>query len=489
MTISFNQVPSNVRVPWTYVEFDNSQAQQGPSVQPFTTLIVGQKLAAGTKPELQIVSISDEAQASDLFGRGSNLHMMIKKYRQGDKVTPIKAIAIDDLAAGVAAGGSVTFGGTSIKAGTLALMIGGQKIQVGVADSGTPEQVATAVAAAINANTLLPVSAVVDGTDAKKVNITSRHKGLIGNEIDLRVNHDESDVMPTNLTATFVAMASGAGNPDLAEIIAVLPEDQFNVIVCPWSDATNLALLETELNDRFGPIRQSEGVAFISKKDTVGNLETFGNSRNSPHVSCLGVAGPSQPSEWSAAVAAQIARSAAIDPARPLQTLPLVGIVAPKESEQFNWQERNTLLTDGISTYKVIAGVVQIERSITMYQKNSQGASDISYLNTETMFTLSYIRYDFRNTMLRKYPRHKVANDGTRFAPGQAIITPKIGKAEAVAMFARWEEMGLVEGIDQFKRDLICERNVSNPDRLDFRLSPDLVNQLRVVGSQISFLL
>ncbi|WP_227718400.1 phage tail sheath C-terminal domain-containing protein [Pasteurella multocida] len=39
----------------------------------------------------------------------------------------------------------------------------------------------------------------------------------------------------------------------------------------------------------------------------------------------------------------------------------------------------------------------------------------------ETIATLSYIRYAIRTRITQKYPRHKLANDGTRVAPGQAM--------------------------------------------------------------------
>mgnify|MGYP007100072004 CR=1 FL=1 len=115
------------------------------------------------------------------------------------------------------------------------------------------------------------------------------------------------------------------------------------------------------------------------------------------------------------------------------------------------------------------------------------GADDSSYRDVNTILTLSYLRYDFRNYLLRKYPRHKLANDGTKFGAGQAIVTPKLIKAECVNKFREWENIGLVENIDQFKRDLIVERNVSDPNRLDILLPPDLVNQLMVIGTQVSF--
>jgi phage tail sheath gpL-like len=66
-------------------------------------------------------------------------------------------------------------------------------------------------------------------------------------------------------------------------------------------------------------------------------------------------------------------------------------------------------------------------------------------------------------------------------------MTPKLGKAEAITWFREMEELGLVENFDQFKRDLVVERNVSNPNRLDFVLPPDLINGLHIVGAQIQF--
>jgi len=137
----------------------------------------------------------------------------------------------------------------------------------------------------------------------------------------------------------------------------------------------------------------------------------------------------------------------------------------------------------------VVSGQVKIERMITTFQEDSFGNPSTALLDVNSVMTLSYLRYDFKVTFQAKYPRHKLANDGTNFAPGQAVITPKIAKAECIAIFRGWESLALVEGIDQFKRDLIVERNVSDPNRLDFLLPPDLVNQFRIGAAQIAFLL
>ncbi len=490
MAISFNGIPTTLRVPFVFVEFDNSRAQQGPAIQKYTTLVLGQKLAAGSATPLTLDTITSEAQARQLYGEGSMIWGMLKRYLDNDKVTELVAMSLDDDGAAVAATGSFDLTGTATESGTLAVYIAGKKVAVAVSENDTDTTVAANLASAINADGELYVTAAVNGVDNTVVDVTAKNKGEAGNEIDLSVNLFSSDKTPAGLSVAITSMSGGTTNPDLSAAIAALPETQYNVIVHAYTDAANLTVLETELADRFGPIRQNDGVAFSAKIDTLSGLTTLGNSRNSPHSSIMGAQGPSAPWEWAAAYGAQVAKNGQADPARPFQTLPLIGIVAPKETERFTLSERNNLLFDGIATHTVAdGGIVRIERAITTWQTNAAGAPDSSFLDVNTLLTLSFLRFSFRNRILSKYARHKLADSGTRFGPGQKVITPQLGKAEAVALFAEWEEAGLVEGLEQFKRDLIVERNAQDRNRLDFLLPADLINQLRVVGAQIQFLL
>jgi phage tail sheath gpL-like len=489
MTIGFNDIPTTLRVPFAYIEFDNSKAQQGPSIQPYKTLLIGTKIAAGTATVETPITVTSEAQARTLFGAGSVLFAMYKRYFQGDKVTPVTCIA--QAPTGTAAVGKLSVAaGTATAAGEVALYIGGIRYGVSVAVGDIRTDVATAIVAAITAEAESYCTAVINGINAYEVDVTFKTLGEFGNDCDIRLNYLDSDSNVAGVGAiTITPFATGATNPDIDDVIAVMPDDQFNVIVNSYMDATNRGKLEAEMDDRFGPIRQNEGLVFMAMTDSLANLTTLGNSENSKHFSIMGATGPSPYWEWAAAAGAQAAKSAQADPALPLQTLPLVNILPPQESEKFSLTERNALLYDGISTHRVVGGVVTIERLITTWQTNGAGAPDTSYLDVETLFTLSFLRYSFRNRILAKYARSKLANDGTRFGAGQKIITPLLGKAEAVALFAEWETAGLVEGADQFKRDLIVERNQSNPSRLDFLMPPDLVNQLRIIGCQIQFLI
>lgn len=128
-----------------------------------------------------------------------------------------------------------------------------------------------------------------------------------------------------------------------------------------------------------------------------------------------------------------------------------------------------------------------IERAITTYRLNAFDLPDISYLDVNTLLTLAYLRFTVRARISQKFPRHKLASDDTAFGEGQAIVTPRIIRAELVALFALWEERGLVEGREQFKADLIVERDADDPNRVNALIPPDVVNQFRVFAGQVQF--
>jgi len=142
--------------------------------------------------------------------------------------------------------------------------------------------------------------------------------------------------------------------------------------------------------------------------------------------------------------------------------------------------ERQSLLNAGIATSVVSGGVLRVERAITTYQRNAFAQADASYLDSETLHQLTEVTRRLRARITNKYPRHKLANDNTRFGAGQAIVTPSVIRGELIAEYADMEDAGLVENMDLFKKYLIVERNATNPNRLDVLLPPDLVNQLRV---------
>lgn len=491
MPISFNSIPPTLRVPFVAVEFDATRAQQGPALLAYRALLIGQKTAAGTATADTLVRVTSVDDAITYGGRGSMLHRQAIAWFASNRSTEVWLGVLADDGAGVAATGTIVVGGPATADGTIALYLGGERITVAVADGDTADDIAAAIEAAIDEALDLPVTAsVVTST----VTIAFRHKGLVGNSYDVRHSFRDGEALPAGVTLTITAVGgvvAGTTNPSLTNLIAAMANLWFQVWSHPYTDATSLTAIEAELASRFGPMRTIDGLAITSASGSFSTLTTLGDGRNSQHSVIVAPPGASPltpPMEFAAEVAALVAYHGAIDPARPFQTLALTHALAPAETDQWSVDERSLMLFDGIATTRRTAdGTVQLERIITTYQTSPSGADDTAYLDATTMLTLLYLRYSFRVRIQAKYPRHKLANDGTRFGSGQAVMTPLLGKGEALGWFRELETIGLVEGFDQFKRDLVVERNTSDPNRLDFLLPPDLINQLIVTAAQIQF--
>lgn len=370
---------------------------------------------------------------------------------------------------------------TAVEAGTAGNAIG----------LTTTDAIAAAVSGALLTGGLGSASdrPIVASASSATVTVTSRHKGAAMNEYDLRVNYQDGEELPAGVSLTITPMASGTSSPTLTTLIAALGDIWFQIWAHPYTDATSLTAIENELADRFGAMRQIPGSAFCAKNASHATLTTLGNTRNSPHNSILpAYLFPRPPFELAAEVAAVAAYYGNADPARPFQTLALTWNLAPAESAQFTIQERNLLLFDGICSLRVAdGGGLQIERLITTYQTSAGGAADTSYLDVTTMLTLLYGRYSFRTRIQTRYPRHKLASDGTRFGAGQAVVTPKLLKGEALMWFREMEELGLFENFEQFKADLTVERDATDPNRVNFLLPPDLINGFIVGAATLQF--
>lgn len=486
MTISFNAIPVDIRTPGTAVEFDASRARGGLPMVQNRVLIIGQRIAGGSAPNMVPQRIFGGENAAALFGRASIITRTIAAFRAADSVSECWAVALQDLVAGTQATGTITVTGPASAAGTIKLMFAGQKVAVAVANASVAATIATAIAAAVNANTALPVTAAAV---AAVVTLTARHKGTAGNAIDVRHSFYQGDALPAGVTLAIVAMAAGAGDPDHEPLWDVIRDSEYRTIILAHSNAEILTSLDAEMEDRFGPARMLESYCWTARAGDAASLAAYGDARNGRLVTSIGTGKSPTPSwEWAGALGGIAGYYSAIDPARPLQTLRLPGIIAPAEPDRFTRAERETLLRAGIATYLVdTGGNVLIERTVTMYQADAFGEPDTSFLDAETILTLSYLRLAVRARFQAKYPRHKLASDSTRFAAGQAIVTPLVLRGEYIALFRELEEAGLVENLDQFKADLIVERDASDPNRVNCLVPPDLVNQLRVIAAQVQF--
>ena len=426
------------------------------------------------------------------FGAGSMLAIMAAAFRRQNPTGQLWAVALDDAAGATDQTHTITVSAAATGAGTISLYIAGRRIPVPITGALAINAVATAINTAIlnaggAAAGVLPVTSAVA---AAVVTLTARNGGA-SSDIDVRHSYRPDESLPPGVGLAIAAGTAGATDPDISDALDAVTDELFNVIAHPYTASATMATLEAELLARWGPTRQIDGVAFTGYRGTAAAATTYGNARNSPYSSVMGIStSPTSIVEWAGAIAGAVGLSAAADPALPFQTLPLRGVLPASLANRFSFAERETLLADGIATHTVDrTGVVSLERMVTTYQTAVGGVADTAFRDANTLFTVSFIKASFRQRFATKFARYKLANDGSRFGPGQRVVTPSTARAEAISLFRQWETVGLVENADAFKDALVVERNASDPNRLDFLIPPDLVNQLRVLAASISFTL
>lgn len=468
--ISFSNIPSTIRKPGAYFEFNTTLAVNSlpANVQP--TLIVAQRLAAGSVAALVPTRVYSGNDAATYFGRGSLAHRMVMAALKANPYLDLTACALDD-GAGVAASGTITFVNAATGSGVVTLYIGNERVEIAVASGAAVATIATALRDAINNLADLPVTATAN---LGVVTLTARNKGLVANQIDL-----EASISPgIATTVAVVTLAGGTIDPDIQDALDVVYASQYSLVVSPYNDATSLASLRDHLDAVSGPIEQRPGVGFFAVDTALATAITLATGLNSGRLVGGLLRGTRSPSfEIAAALAA--VRASESDPARPLNYLPLKGIAAPLEAQRLTRQEQESALANGVAPLQVGPGQqVQIVRAVTTYVENIAGVPDISLLDVTTIDTLDYTRRSVRERLLLRFPRAKLSTK-----------TPPRVRTEVLDVLNKLERLEILENVAANRSGVICERDEQDPNRLNIRIPADVVNGLHVIAGRIDLIL
>jgi phage tail sheath gpL-like len=484
MPVSALNFPSNWRLPLYWVEVDPSQA--GFPTFRMPALLIGQMATGKTWTAGVPVAAQSLETVRAGAGNGSMLAQMAEAFLANNRAQELWFMPVADPA-GAAATGTITVTGTATAGGMLNLYIGDKRVQVSIPTGALQNATATAIAAAINADVHLPVTA---SATTNVVTLTVKWLGTTGNDIrlaDSLLGQPGGELLPVGVTVAYVQMSGGTGVADLATAITNMGDFPYEFVCTPYNDSANLALLETEFGfgdtGRWGWMRQLYGHVFTARRDSYSNHLTAGVLRNSGVVSNMALEAETASPIWKVAAAytAKAARSLTIDPARPLQTLEFDEIMPAPVHKRYEKSERNAIAGVGLAAQTVFANnKMGIEVEATQYQKNVYGTPDDAYMYVTTLATLSRLFRNQRQEITSKFPRHKLADDGTPFGRGQAIATPNMVKGHLIASYRVDMYNGLVENVRAFKSNLIVERDSNNPNRLNVLYPPDLINQLRI---------
>lgn len=489
--ISFNTIPNEVNIPFFAMEIDNSAAFT-PSMG-IQTLLVGQKLAGGTAEAGKPVNVGNAQMARSLFGRGSVLARMVESFRENNAFATLVCLPVEDADSSNAASGKFTIAGEATENGKLSFYVCQRCYSIAVSAGLTAEKVASALANMLKEDVDSPVTA---SASAGAVSLTAKNKGALGNDIQLSVNlrgaiNGEKPV--AGLSVKITEMSGGAKDPEMKGVFDVLRDEPYELIVTPYSEASALDEYEKLMNfstGRWSWTKQIYGHVYTAKRGDFNTLCEFGKLRNDPNATIIGVeeAQPNDVVSILGAVGGRLTAFIAEDTARPLHGGVLEGMMSTPVEGRFDNEVRNTLLANGIATLLSSTGLpLQTERIVTTYQRNLSGDKDRSYFDAITMHNIAYCARYIAQNIKAKFNRHILVDDGTQVAPGKKVVTPNVIRSEVISLYKRLERDAKVENTEMFKKHLIVARNESDPNRVDFLLTPDMANQMNVFAALFQF--
>lgn len=360
--------------------------------------------------------VTSPEDVADKGGAGFMAHRLALKNMLGSNNGPTYWMPQAEVA-GNAAAGDITFSGPATANGTVYMYIGGDLVRVTVTSGDAASAIATAAAAAINADTDLPVTAVVNGGVPEQVDITSKSKGPWGDGIALTFNWGFQEAFPAGVSAAVTDMTGGSGIPTIANALNALGtgldanEDHFTDVVHGYGqDSTTLNALSTyngSGNTATGLYAKTVSKPFRSLVgDTVAGssglsgLVTLADGRKTDRTSgVIAVPGsPNMPDEIAAQAMGVMARLHGNRAEETPIGQELVGVIPGAVADRWtsSYDSLDTAVKGGISPTKVSGGAVLMQNTLTFFRPASIPPASNGYASQRNISIIQNMLYNIR---------------------------------------------------------------------------------------------
>jgi phage tail sheath gpL-like len=467
--IAFEKIGASIRKPGVYAEFNARMAVRNLPGNRQTTLIIGQKTAAGSAPVNTVTDVFSDYEAATLCGFGSQIHRMVKAALKANPYANLSFVAVAD-AAGTAASWPVTAAGAPTSAGTFKLALNDSTLEINVGVTDTPTSVAAAIVAAITALPDLPFSAA---NLLGVVTLTAKNKGTVANAFKVSV----AGIAP-GMTLVAGAMVPGATDPDITAALAAAFLGGHDQVVIPYRDAPNVTALRDHIDAVGSYAEKRWALGYVASNGTLALANTFSATINHGFISNVWCRNTTTATmEIAAAYAATIA--ATEDPALGFDNVEVKGIAPPPVADRTSRTEEESTLYNGTAPLNVGPGErVQIVRAITTYTVNEAAVPDVAWLDITTARTMKYVAKVFIEDRGRRYARAKISD--------RLILAMR---DSGIVLLRQLEELEIIEQVDAQLPNYIVERDAQDVSRINERIPVDVINALHVIAERFDLLL
>jgi len=485
-------------VPGAYLQIDFAQGDAAGSGSPIEVLLMGNKTSGVATVDTvvygpdSITPLQTEQDAISLFGAGSELHRMFRRFTKVNNNTTLRAIAVTE-SVGNQATGTIRFVGTATAAGTAKLYVHDEFVEVSIDNLDVASDIATEMATAVNRMAHWGVTASATATGIWGFcTLSAKQKGPRGNDIRYMPQISPGIGM-TVPTAVDLAMSGGSTSDSNTTALSTIYNSKYYYIVSAAWDSTQFDALSDQVSAVAAPTIGIRQRCIAGSVDTLGNTNTLATGRNSARAEIIW----SEKNPWTPAeLAANHAAIVTLFETKPNPRTNFAGFgndavtspswVVPRPRLDSAIPSRTSIksaLNNGVSPIGVNAnGTTYLVNRITTRSLNGS-TNDYRIRDAHKVTICDFFGEDLLAKTNLNFSGKRIADDPPDGAlpPGPDVVTPARYKSAVFGLLDVYNENDLLQDIDLIKAGTIVQRETSPRSRLSVRIP------LRPVDNALQF--
>lgn len=502
MVINIPGLPANDPVPGTYLDIQFAQGPASSGSTVYNAILIGNKLPTGSAlddgyavygPDTDVQLVTEE-DCIQLFGAGSELHRMWRRFNAVNKSTALYAVCVKE-STGVQATGDLVFSGTATAAGTVRVFVGTASVDAGIVSGDSPTVIAAAVADAINGQSSWAVTAsALSGT----VTLTAKQKGLRGNAIDFQCQIIGYGTGVSVSPGTNTRLSGGTVADSNLNALAAIASTSYYYQVSAAEDATQVGSLADQIDSNAAPIIGIRNRGVFGAIGSLAATTTIATGINAARMECVWQQNSDMtPAELAANDAAIYAlQEQSLGAPHSLNydsygldssTASTWFVPAPRDGTVVSRASVKSALMNGITPIAVSKpGQSYLVKRITT-RSLSGSVPDYRTRDSHIVTVCDFFGNEVVVQSTLSFSGSTVANDPApgQQVPGPAVVTPRIFKALLLGVTQDYAARDLIADSAQTIAQTIVERGPANRLSALVPLKPiDLLDQIGIIISQ-----
>jgi phage tail sheath gpL-like len=462
---------------------------------PMRLCLMGNMLAAGTATLDTPVEVGSTDDVKTLTGAGSELARMAKRVFDQYRLPSLWICPVTE-SAGVQATAKIVVANAATASGSLRLWVGDEFVDVAITSGDATTAIATAITAAVNAETDWPATA---GVVSSTVTLTWRQKGTRGNNANVRFAFSANLTTTLALngytasavkgTGTFGDNNAGGGGvtgtltDDVTNALANMASMKFDHIAAAMDDTANWTKITTHVNTYSAIAERKRQRAIVATIKTLANAKTDAATQNAV---LLQIGWHYKGDASTGEIAAQVAAArlygdgqvgGGIGTSRGEQAYRaanLDGTLLASITEQVDvadqplGSEIESALNAGLTPLApspAHPGFTRIVRSITSRWKDAAGNPNYAVLDTTKPEVIHYAADRFESGAVAEFPNKNLAPDNANGRPPRHpdVVTPSQFRAWVISELYAMEVEGLATNVADHEDEVLVAPASDNP--------------------------